>query len=277
LGEISIFAKPAKYQRTVTLPVPHLIRGSSIIRGEQMAEWLGCKLNPTEGFENDLCIYVKPSNLDNVRDGDWVDVMDGQHILGWLNDRPGVNVIAFSEYTREQYCQKIKNRMAVIPQHHCNFDRELRDLRRAIKTVGFIGGEIGFHYSEDEMKKLVEGAGFNFLFVPRYKTREDVVDFYKQIDIQLVWCSPKLQAKCPLKVVNAASFGIPTVAYPQECYQEVDGWYIKADTIDQLIVGLKLLATKPDYYKLIADRISSWAEDYHISSIAERYKELYDI
>ena len=33
--------------------------GSGIIRGEQVAHKLGAKLNPTSGYEDDVCIYVK--------------------------------------------------------------------------------------------------------------------------------------------------------------------------------------------------------------------------
>jgi hypothetical protein len=271
-ANISIFAKPASYRRTVRLPFPHLVRGSSIIRGEQIAEYLGCKLNPANGYENDVCIYVKPDSLDKVKDGDWVDIMDGHGLLRLLDERPDVNVIAFSDCTYSWYGQKIVNNMVLIPQHHCNFNRELR-VRSKVETVGFIGGEMGFDLSEDRMRSLVEAAGFNFLYVTRYKTRKDVVNFYRQIDIQVTWCKPKLQAKCPLKVVNAASFGIPTVGWPQACYQEVDGKYIKAPSTTALVRELNKLHDE-EYYRLWALRVIPVAEKYHIGSVAELYRNL---
>jgi len=51
---ISIFAKPPFMMR-------HLQRVSSIVRGEQIAAYMGnARLNPESGYENDTCIYVKP-------------------------------------------------------------------------------------------------------------------------------------------------------------------------------------------------------------------------
>lgn len=274
--DISIFAKPASFRRTRTLPHPHLVRGSSLIRGEQMAAWLGCKLNPTSGYENDVCIHVKPPGLDRIRDGDWVDVMDGDPgaISGWLNGRPKVNVITFSKLTDEQFRRRVGNNMVLIPQHHCNFDREMRS-RKEVSTAGFIGGEIGFDYSFDLMREMFGVIGLDFLVRCRYRTREDVVDFYRKIDIQVVWShsSYRLQPKAPLKVVNAASFGIPTVALPPVCYWEVDGHYIGVDGIDGLLGELYKLKNH-HYYGAWANRIVPWAEEYHISRIAELYRKL---
>ena len=67
--DISFFAKPPFLNVSPNVPYVfdgkpikrgHLLRVSSLIRGNQMAEYLGGKLNPTEGYENDVCIYVKP-------------------------------------------------------------------------------------------------------------------------------------------------------------------------------------------------------------------------
>ena len=133
-----------------------------MIRGEQMADYLGCKLNPKRGFESDVCIHVKPPDFSKVKDGDWVDILDGRGLLRHLKDRPNVNAIAFSQYTYNEYQEVVKNKMVLIPQHHCNFDRELRP-QRDIRTVGFIGGELGF-YQADEIKRGVEDEGVKTLF-----------------------------------------------------------------------------------------------------------------
>lgn len=273
LKDISIFAKSASYRRSAAIPHRHLIRGSSIIRGEQMAEYLGCKYNPTDGFDNDVCIYVKPSSFENIKDGDWVDVMDGNYV-DWLINRPGINVIAFSELMFDLYSQKITNKMVLIPQHHCNFNLELRT-RKTVKTVGFIGGEIGFHRSFDDIGELLDSIDMNFVRLCRYRTREDVIKFYKNIDIQFVWARPQLrhQAKAPLKVINAASFGIPTVAFPQNCYDEVDGYYAKVHTDNDILDALCMMR-EPGCYAAWAEFIIPMAKKYHISQIAERYRQL---
>src|SRR5512147_1268704 len=169
---ISIFADPWKYRRTVTRRYPHIIRGSSMIRGEQIADYLGCKFNPESGYDQDLCIYVKPITLDHVKDGDWVDIVDGDHIISWLKERPGINVIVNGETSYNLYRPQIENKMAVIPPHHCNFGRELRDRRRAVKTVGYIGSPDAFGYPLDEMKRRVEDLGLNFTYSITYKNRQ---------------------------------------------------------------------------------------------------------
>ena len=48
---ISIFAGLPAYKRSNLLDYPHIVRGSSMIRGIQVAEFLGAKLNPKSGWE----------------------------------------------------------------------------------------------------------------------------------------------------------------------------------------------------------------------------------
>jgi len=273
MKDISIFAKPASYKRRSNLPYRHLFRGSSMIRGNQIAEYLGCKLNPIEGYENDICIYIKPTTLDHIKDGDWVDIVDGDHIVTWLKDRPLINTIVNGETSYNIYRPHIKNKMVVIHPHHCNFDRELR-ARKEITTVGYIGGEIVFCYSLEEMRKQIENIGLNFIYSCGYETRQDVVDFYKHIDIQIVWSHHKFryQSRGPTKFVNAASFGIPTVGYPQVCCNEVEGNYIKANTISELFMELDKLKD-PYYHEAWAKKID-WTEKYHISKRAALYRQL---
>ena len=40
--------------------------GAGDIRGKQTADYLGGKKNPKEGFENDICIYVKKVLHDKI-------------------------------------------------------------------------------------------------------------------------------------------------------------------------------------------------------------------
>jgi hypothetical protein len=246
-----------------------------MIRGEQMADYLGAKLNPVEGFDDDVCIYVKPTSLDEIKDGSWVDILDGDHIVALLNERPGVNVIINGETSYNLYQPLLKNKMAVILPHHCNYGRELRH-RGVVDTVGFIGSEKGFGYTLEDMKDLIESAtGLNFIYNCNYRTREEVVDFYKKIDIQVVWSHRKFnrQSRGPIKFINASSFGIPTVGYPQVCCEEIAGYYIRADTISELLSELNKLKD-PNYYEVWSRRILPSTKPYHISSIAELYRKL---
>lgn len=106
-----------------------------------------------------------------------------------------------------------------------------------------------------------------------FQTREDVVDFYKKIDIQIVWDKIYRLLKNPLKIVNAASFGIPTVGYPHKGYKEVDGYYIKALTIDHLVEEVKKLKDQGVYEAATKDLVPL-AKKYHISEIAKLYEKL---
>ena len=271
---ISIFAKPSSFVKRRSLPYACLFRGSSITRGEQMADALGAKLNPIEGYEDDLCIHVKPDSMDRVRDGDWIDIIDGDHLVNWLIQRPKVNALAISEYTAKMYRSWMNNRLVVIEPHHCNFKRERRT-RTEVTTVGYIGGEIVFNYPFEEMRKHINDIGLHFVWLCDYKTRQEVVDFHKNIDICLIWSGPKFrqQSRVPTKFINATSFGIPTVAYPQHCYQEVEGRYIRAWTVEEAMRVLEKLKYDVRWYEYWAGKVA-WTENYHIDRIAERYREL---
>jgi hypothetical protein len=120
---ISIFAKnPIRAKSD-----KHLQRVSSIIRGQQVAEYLHAKLNPTEGFENDVCIYVKP-HVKPHEDFDfhghsYLDIIDGWGLLALVHKHPEVTVITCSAVDFEYVSENCANKVILIPQHHCNFER----------------------------------------------------------------------------------------------------------------------------------------------------------
>ena len=64
-----------------------LCRVSSRIRGEEISEYLGnIKTN----------IYVKPRHLEEVKNGDYVDILDDPTYVERLKSRPNIKVIAMS-------------------------------------------------------------------------------------------------------------------------------------------------------------------------------------
>jgi len=115
---ISIFARPYFFVNDPLLgSKPVLGRGTSLIRGEQMAQYLGGKYNPIEGFENDLRIYLKPRSLDHIRDNDYVDVSDsGDIIIEQLKKRPKLKLIASSLATYEYLKERLPNKIVLIPE-----------------------------------------------------------------------------------------------------------------------------------------------------------------
>ena len=110
---ISIFAKPTFINinpneafKDRTKPIPngrgHLMRVSSMIRGDQIADHIGAKFNPEKGYKKDICIYVKPQ----VRKGDdfvfegrknYIDIVDGHNLGELAKMHPEVGVITCSE------------------------------------------------------------------------------------------------------------------------------------------------------------------------------------
>jgi hypothetical protein len=282
---ISIFAKPAflninpsqPFKERTKPPKGHLMRVSSIIRGEQIAERIGAKLNPTEGYEDDVCIYVKPM----VRRGEdfkfegkpYLDIIDG-HSLGSLAEmHPEVTVIVCSQADMEIMSGSIKNKLVFIPQHHCNFEG-IKRARKKIETVGVIGTWRAFDFIPEELKKGIRDLGMEYLEYSKFFRREDIINFYLKIDVQLVWRPYKKILSNPLKIVNASSFGIPTIALDEPAFKEVEGCYRIADDIKAFLTELKYLKAHQSVYDTQSRYCLKRAEDNHIERIGRMYKEL---
>ena len=71
--------------------------GSGKIRGQQVAEYLGAKLNPESGYEDDVCIYVKMQPPEDFPRHSYLDVIDGKQRVRWLLGHPRIGVIACSK------------------------------------------------------------------------------------------------------------------------------------------------------------------------------------
>jgi len=268
---------------------PLLSFTTSVIRGEQIAEYIGAKYNPKSGYENDLCIYLRPKTLDHIRDCDYIDVSDGAfNIVEQLQSRPKIRLIASYPCSYQFLKKKLKNEVVLIPEHHCNFERAVRE-RKEITTAGVVNNPSLKNYSiYEEVKKRMEKIGLKFITCFYYKNRQDVVDFYKQIDIQVISrfapvndyshylddynndLNPFIH---PSKIINAASFGIPTIASWKLGFDDFKGNYISVRDMDSLVAEVEKLKNK-NYYNEWPEKILKEAEKYHISKIAEMYKQL---
>jgi len=233
--------------------------GSGKIRGEQMGKYLGAKLNPTEGYENDLCIYVKIQPPEDYPKNSYFDIVDGVERMPWIREHPDMRVIACSECAYDYLKNEIPNEITLIPQHHCNFERMVS------KTNGNKFGVVG---GKGAIQEKVEYLFDDFIWKTDYKNREDVFDTYQRIDKQVIWRKNNVPLKNSLKIVNAMSFGIPTIAYPEIGYSDVDGYYFKANTVEEL----KKLIREPLVYD--KDKLINKAEEYHIENISKKYEEL---
>jgi hypothetical protein len=276
MKNISIFArKPLFFRRTHYYNYPHLQRGSSIIRGEQMVKYLGAKYNPVGGYEYDVRIYVKPQSLDVLNNGSYVDIVDSVRVLRNILQYPSLWAIVLSKAGERWLRSKGKEKVVVIPQHHCNIEN-FRKEKKEIVTVGVIGSEDTFSQPLGWFSGEMEKIGLRFITSFSWKSREEVVDFYKRIDIQVAWNKERNRQKSirdSLRIKNAASFGIPTVAYPEINYEEFEGNYIKVKTIEGLIEEVRKLKDKT-YYDKWSERVFEKAQEFHISKIAEMYRRL---
>lgn len=284
---ISIFAKEAFLNinpnepfrlRTKPLRGGHLQRVSSMIRGDQIADAIGARFNPESGYENDVCIYVKPHvgrGQDFKFEGKkaYLDIIDG-HKLGHLALKHSeVGVIVCSKADYEIMKKSIPNELVLIPQHHCNFERELR-FTGEIKKIGIIGEESAFVHLPEELEQELTNRGIELVKLSKFFSRQDVIDFYMSIDLQIVWRPYKKILSNPLKIVNAASFGIPTIALDEPAFKEVEGAYIGVQTLEELVSVLDVMIKETKTFKLMSEACVRISEKYHIEKVSKLYKQL---
>lgn len=255
----------------------YLQRVSSIVRAKEIAKFLSAKYNPKVGYEKDVCIYVKPPGLERVKDSDFVDVLDDLKVTETLKSRPKVKVIAMSGPHYQWLKNVLKNKIILIPHHHINFEKVKRN-RKKIKVCGYVGIYRPYHIKiNNTIESRLNKIGMSFIQLYNFKKRFDIIKFYKQIDIQIIGHFRHI-ANVPqyhaTKIINAMSFGIPTVAGSKLGYKDVDNYYIQAHNLDELIKEVEKLKDQK-YYNVWAKKILPEAENYHISKIAKLYQKLY--
>lgn len=257
------------------------------VRGEQIADYLDGKKNPEKDFEDDICVYVKTFPSGTIPRRTYIDVDDAPNTIEWIKEHPEVGIIVTAQ-TAKDFLSKELNRtdINVIPHAHCNYERWIRP-KREIKIIGIIGSITSFQYPVEEFRKKLINNGLKLIYEQdywnTYKSTPDmpgrlkVVAFHKTIDIQVVW-RPKMvtsHLKNPNKLVNAGSFGIPTVAYPEFNFEnEWKGYYISVNTIDKMIEMLCKLRDDYSVYKDISIKALQKADENHIEKIAKLYEKL---
>ncbi len=282
---ISIFAKPPflntnpgqPYKFGTPIRHGHLMRVSSLIRGIQMSEQLGCKLNPTEGYKNDVCIYVKPHippGYDFKFEGKpYMDIIDGWGLGPLMVKHPEVPVIVISQFDYEVLSKILPNKIILIPQHHVNFEREVRN-KDAVVNVGVVGTKGAFPFLPKELEDGLAERGMKLVEFSKFDTRRGIQDFYKDLFVQIVWRPYRKRLANPLKLVNGASFGVPTIALEEESFKELNGYYLPAHNLAEFFMQLDHLRKDPHLYEDYSSRCIAKAEEYHIENIAKLYRKL---
>lgn len=263
------------------------------VRGKQIANVLNAKHNPTEGFEDDICIYVKVLPPENHPRKTYLDVDDSTQAVEWLKTHTDTGIIVNSSLGKD-YLKKLlsRNDIMIIPHAHCNYENWIRP-DRPVKVVGTIGSKTSLMLDIDDLKKRLADIGLEFAYDRDYwakygdqenmsedERRKLICNFYKGIDIQIIWRPDKTfgeatrPLKNPNKLVNAASFGIPTVALREKGFDEWRKNYVEVNSIENLIIACDLLRKNYEIYSDISKRALDHVREYHIDKIKELYLNL---
>lgn len=232
--------------------------GSGEIRGRQVAKYLGAKLNPSNS-QGTTSVYVKIQPPKNYPENSYLDIVDGIERTCWLlHNKIGIIASSISGYN---FLSSLfpTYKVILIPQHHCNYERVVRE-NRSPEKIGVVGGGGAIMNPEVYTR-------FNVIHTKKYKTRKDVMDAYRNLDIQIIWRQTDNPLKNALKIINAASFGIPTVAYQADVYQEMDNYYYPIRSLDEMEAKVKELQK----HGWDADRLIEKADEFHISNISKLY------
>lgn len=279
VNNLSFFAKPP----TRVGHDRHLARVSTIIRAEQIAQKVNGKLNPNRDYENDICVYVKPPYKPEWDDllfegkSSYLDVVDELGYNKMLSRNPNINVISLSKWNYKTLKRLLPNKVINIPQQHCNFERYRRN-SQGIKRIGMIGTYKAFEYLPHGIEKELSKRGIELVKFSKFSTREDIINFYMNIDLQIIW-RPYYNYKKdllvnPLKIVNSSSFGIPTIAYDEPAFEEMKGAYIPVKSLDDFLFQVDKLSSDHKLYKQIESRCIKISEKYHIDNIVKLYQNL---
>lgn len=260
---------------------------SGEIRGRQMAAAVGGVVDAKEIYSDDVLIFIKgfpPDKLIEHAKHVYVDVDDGWGLIDVLKGRLDVTPIAASrvgqKYLREQLG---RDDVLLIPGHHCNFERSVR-VTGEVKVAGFSGYAENLHLDVGTLRNELGAIGIDFVTQTKFSNREDVCNFYKGIDIQICFrkkseTNPAPELRDPLKLINASSFGIPTVSYPEPSYaDEFNGCFVPVQSLSEVVEACKWLSIVgaiPDYSD-ISMRAICKAEHYHIDHIAPLFRRLLD-
>jgi hypothetical protein len=257
-------------------------------RGYQIAEYLGCGINRAMRTFDETTIAVKcvfsrkvQQDLDSMTNL-WMDLIDDVNTINFAKRLPHVGIIAITDIMKDYLAQHIDNKIVVIPEHTCNFNNEIRK-RKTVKVVGYVGSRNCFDLDatvvEEALKKI--GLEFKYLICETDDvTREAVVEFYKSIDIQLAFRTEARDIRNPmyrnpLKVFNAGSFKVPTVAYPEVSYRICAGtMFLEATTLGSVIDKCYQLKNDKSLYDFYANRAYEWSKQFSIKNIAKLYMAL---
>lgn len=258
---------------------------SGEIRGRQIAAELQRRghdvaVDPGMLYRGDVVLCVKSMPEDSaVRHVARIlmDVIDSPASLEWLKGHEKVEIVSIGR-THAAYMQELfpGRRVWLLPEHHCN--REGARVRvEQPRVVGYCGTLEGLQLKVDDIIKAIAPLGYELILNYDPPTREDVCRFYRCIDVQLCWrpslSDPRL--KNPLKLVNAGSFGVPTIAWPEVSYvEECPSEFLTALTLDDVVGYLSNFRECSRGYRTWCDVAYQLSERYSLERVASMYEEV---
>ncbi len=257
---------------------------SEYTRGHQIACALGCEIDTKIENVDDTVIGVKThfdelGNLNNL----YFDLIDSPSTIEIAKRYPHAGIIAITNIMKQYLENNISNKVVVIPEHSCNFERRIRN-RDDVKVVGYVGSRQCLDIDMLTLRKAFADNGLEFKVLicetADDTTRKEVADFYMSIDIQIAYRLPSVAVRPPvyrnpLKIFNAGSFKIPTVAYPELTYSLCAGTYfLEAIDVASLIDKCYMLKNDSKLYEFYSERVYEWSRQFDIENIAKLYAQL---
>jgi hypothetical protein len=265
--------------RIVFITSKRLHGASTVTRALQIAPLIGGVVNPWFVRRSDVAFMVKRFDLRAARRARmaWCDINDEIDCFDALRANPRAGVVVLTEVAARWVGAQLQNPIVCIPIHHCNLEGRLRKAG-PVKRVVISGDRFLLDRALVREKLLAEG--FDLVEVPGQAPREAHCAALATGDIALAW-SPEpvnalypLELKPPLKLVNAGSFGVPFVAYPEPGYAGLEAAYVPVRSLDAIIEACVRLREDADHYDRVSRAGTLAATPFHISRIAARYTQL---
>ena len=175
-----------------------------------------------------------------------------------------------------------KNRIK-INHLHSNFDQNFSQLRKIInspKKIGYLGLQSQFSKSQ-EIIKFVTGFGFGW-----YQANPNLQNnnlHTAELDMQIVFNennSDSLRLKPHNKLMNAYSFGIPTLFSPYDSYVEVTKnsqvlSQFCCHGLEDLKEKFAFIVSNEDLFKHASEECFALSTQYHVSKYETCYSGLF--
>jgi len=256
---------------------------SSKHRGDQIAEQLGDDF--MQNCKNDTVVFLKTyvPEIAAKYSNAYIDMMDSNVFLYQQDDiAPHVKFIVNSDVAFNYVRWRTDRDIVIIPDSHINFENYVRDCPSEIKTVGYVGNIHRLDADLEDLHTRFAAVGIEFkslIMETAYYSREYVCDFFKGLDVNISFCKHRNlynmppELKSHPKIVHAASFGIPTIAYPEAGFMGANCWE-PVRSLNEMVDSAVSLRSDMGGYKMLRARCLAYAKNYHVKTVAEKYKLL---